>query len=420
VPHQLEPLPEYLTALAIGLLIGLERERNPTAKAGLRTCALVALAGALSAALAVSFDAPSVVAAGAAAVALMMIAAYSERGDEPREADPGTTTVAAVLLCYLLGALTLAGQARLAVILAILATVLLYFKTELGGVARRLERRDVVSMLQFAVVAFVVLPLLPDRGFGPYAALNPRHIWLMVVLISGLSLAGYVALRVVGSEHGAMLLGLLGGLVSSTATTLAYSRHVRRESALLPVAETVIVTANLVLLVRLAVLGAIVAPGALDVLAPVLATALAAGAAVFALRRRRGGRAPHELALPPVGNPTELRAALAFAILYALVLLAAQWLADLWGSRGVYAVSLASGLVDVDAITLTNLRLYGLEQLSAAQASIAIAIAVSANAAFKLAVVRAVGGAPLFRRCAVPVASTVAGAALGVALFALR
>jgi uncharacterized membrane protein (DUF4010 family) len=419
VPPELEPLPEYLTALAIGLLIGLERERNPTAKAGLRTCALVALAGAISAALAASFDAPSIVAAGAAAVALMMIAANYERAGEPPEADPGTTTVAAVLVCYLLGALTLAGQARLAVILAILAAVLLYFKPELGGVARRLERRDVVSMLQFAVVAFVVLPLLPDRGYGPYAALNPRHIWLMVVLISGLSLAGYVALRVVGREHGAMLLGLLGGLVSSTATTLAYSRHVRQEGALLPVAETVIVTANLVLLARLAVVGAVVAPGALGVLAPVLATALAAGATVFALRRR-GGRAPQELALPPVGNPTELRAALAFAILYALVLLAAQWLADAWGSRGVYGVSLASGLVDVDAITLTNLRLYGLQQLSAAQASIAIAIAVSANAAFKLGIVRVVGGAPLLRRCAVPVASTVGGAALGVALFAWR
>src|SRR6185369_11466833 len=97
--QELEPLPQYLTALAIGLLIGLERERNPTAKAGLRTCALVALAGAISAALAASFDAPSIVAAGAAAVALMMIAAYYERAGEPPEADPGTTTVAAVLVC---------------------------------------------------------------------------------------------------------------------------------------------------------------------------------------------------------------------------------------------------------------------------------------------------------------------------------
>ncbi len=413
----LELLPQYLTALAIGLLIGLERERNPTAKAGLRTCALVSLAGAISATLAAAFDVPALIAVGAGAVALMLIAAYYPQHEDADGRDPGTTTIAAVVVCYLLGALVLAGYARLAVILAILATVLLYFKAELGGAARRLERRDLVSILQFAVVAFVVLPLLPDHGYGPYGALNPRHIWLMVVLISGVSLAGYVALRVVGHEHGAILLGLLGGLVSSTATTLAYSRHARDHSGLLRISETVIVTANLVLLVRLTVVAAIVAPSVFPVLAPVLASALAAGAAAEALRRRGDGR-PQELAVPPVANPTELRAAVAFALLYALVLVVAAWLADLWGSKGVYAVSFASGLVDVDAISLSNLRLYGLEQISAGQASAAIAIAVSANAAFKLGIVRTAGGVDLFRRCAVPIAASVAGAGLGVALFA--
>ena len=283
----LEALPQYLTALAIGLLIGLERERNPTAKAGLRTFALVALAGAMSATLAETFAAPYIIAVGLGAVALMMIAAYYHHHEAFHEWDPGTTTIAAVIGCYMLGAMTLTGFARLAVILGILATTLLYFKAELRGVARRLERRDLVSMLQFAVVAFVVLPLLPDRGFGPYAALNPRHIWLMVVLISGVSLAGYVALRLVGREHGAMLLGLFGGLVSSTATTLAYSRYARSGGEFTGLASVVIVTANLVLLVRLAVLAAITAPGILGVLGPVLAVALAAGAAVFAIGQRR-------------------------------------------------------------------------------------------------------------------------------------
>ena len=140
----LERLPLYLTALAIGLLIGLERERNPTAKAGLRTCALVALAGAMSAALAETFSAPAIIAVGLGAVALMMIAAYYHHHEAFHEWDPGTTTIAAVIGCYLLGAMTLAGFARLAVILGILVTVLLYFKAELGGVARKLERRDLV------------------------------------------------------------------------------------------------------------------------------------------------------------------------------------------------------------------------------------------------------------------------------------
>lgn len=411
----LETLPQYLTALAIGLLIGLERERNPTAKAGLRTCALVALMGGISVTLAESFNAPAVVAVGAAAVALMMIGAYYRDREGPNEADPGTTTSAAVIICYLLGALVLAGHARLGVILAIFVTILLYFKTELGGMVRNLERRDLLSILQFAVVAFVVLPLLPDRSFGPYTALNPRHIWLMVVLISGVSLAGYIALRLVGREHGTILLGLFGGLVSSTATTLAYSRYARGGFEFNAPASVVIVTANLVLLLRLALLAAVTAPGVLGALAPVLGVALTAGAAAFAIGWHRAD-IRRDLAMPPVGNPTELRIALGFAGLYAVVLLLAAWLGDLAGSKGVYAIAVASGLTDVDAISLTSLRLYGLGNLSAIQASIAIVLAASANAVVKLAIVRVVGGGALLRHCFPAMVAMLAGAWITLAL----
>jgi uncharacterized membrane protein (DUF4010 family) len=266
------------------------------------------------------------------------------------------------------------------------------------------------------VVAFVVLPLLPDRGYGPYEALNPRHIWMMVVLISGLSLAGYVALRLVGGHHGAMLLGAFGGMVSTIATTLAYSREVRAGAAA-ELASIVIVTANLVLLLRLALIAAVVAPGVLPVLGPVLALAFAAGGAAFALRLRRDGER-RELDAPPVGNPVELRSALGFALFYAAVLLLVAWLGDVAGSRGVYAVAFASGLGDVDAITLSSLRLQAIGTLSSAQAATAIVIAVAANAAVKLAIVRVAGGRTLLRRCLPAMAGTVAGAGLGIALLA--
>ena len=279
----LERLPDFLTALAIGLLIGLERERNPAAKAGLRTFALVAMAGAAAATLAGVLEAPSIIAAGLVAVAFTMIAAYYHHHEVLHESDPGTTTIAAVMVCYLLAAMAMTGLARLAAMLAIVATSLMYFKAELHGVAHRLERRDLVSILQFAAVAFVALPLLPDRAFGPYGALNLHHLWFMVVLISGVSLAGYAALRLVGREHGAVLLGVMGGLVSSTATTLAYARYARKDIGLTGFAATVVIAANLVLLVRLTVLAAVVAPATLTVLAPVLATALAAGVAVAGL-----------------------------------------------------------------------------------------------------------------------------------------
>lgn len=405
---------EFLTALGIGLLIGLERERSPTAKAGLRTFALVALFGAASAVLAEKLDSPALVAAGAFAVALMMIAAYHR--DERTSNDPGTTTIIAVMLCYALAAMTMSGFARIAVMLAIAATILLYFKAELRGIAQRLERRDLISMLQFAVVAFIVLPLLPDRAFGPYAALNPRQVWLMVVLISGVSLAGYVALRLVGREYGPALLGLFGGLVSSTATTLSYSRYARAGTQLLVLAVSVIVIANLTVLARLALLAAAVSPALLGTLVPVLACGLLPGL-IALVAWIRGRREEQALTMPEVTNPTELRTALAFAALYAIILLLAAWLNDLFGSRGVYAVALISGLTDVDAVTLSSLRLLNLGALTGAESATSIVLAVIANIVFKLVLVLVAGGRQLFARCLTPMALVAAGLGVGLAVF---
>jgi uncharacterized membrane protein (DUF4010 family) len=237
------------------------------------------------------------------------------------------------------------------------------------------------------------------------------------VLVSGLSLAGFVALRLVGGAHGALLLGAFGGMVSTTATTLTYSRQAREGEGADGHAGIVIVTANLVLLLRLALIGVVVAPAVLPVLGPVLALALAAGGTAFAFGLRRDG-ARRELAAPAVGNPVELRSALGFALFYAAVLLLVAWLSDVAGSKGVYAVALASGLGDVDAITLSSLRLQALGTLTPAQAATAIVIAVAANAAVKLAIVRAAGGKALLRRCLPAMVATVVGAAAGIALFA--
>jgi uncharacterized membrane protein (DUF4010 family) len=410
----LDRLPDFLTALAIGLLIGLERERNPGTRAGLRTFAIVALAGACATVLAEALEAPSLVVVGLASVAFVMVAAYWHR-DAREEPDPGTTTIVAALACYLLAAMALSGWMQLSVMLAVLVTVLLYFKAELGGFARKLERTDLVSMLQFAVVAFIVLPLLPDVDVGPYKAINLRNVWWMVVLISGVSLAGYVALRLVGLRN-APLLGLLGGLVSSTATTLAYSRLSRGAASFLPVGATVILTANLVVLVRVAVLSAVVAPPVFRVLAPLLGLALVAGAAAYVLTpKRRDGK--RELEMPRISNPVEIRAALAFAALYAVMLLASAWLADLFGSAGLYATAAISGLGDVDAIALSSMRLASQETVTPAQAATAVAIAVGANLAFKLGVCGVAGNRDLLVRCVPGFAAVGVGLAAGIVLF---
>ena len=275
LPAELASLPRYVVALAIGLLMGLERERNPAAKAGLRTFALTALLGVLAAHLATALGEQWLIAVGLLLVGAMMIAAYLR--DPQPEGDPGTTTVAALMLCYGLGVLVWHDEIQLAVMLGIAATMLLYFKPELRGWSQHMTRRDLLSVLQFAVLSLIILPLVPNRNYGPYGALNPYQIWWMVVLIAGVGLAGYAALRLVGQQRGAVMLGLLGGLVSSTATTLAFSRHARASSAMLPIAVIVIVLANLVVLVRLGVLAAVLAPGVLPQLLPVLIGGLVIG-----------------------------------------------------------------------------------------------------------------------------------------------
>jgi uncharacterized membrane protein (DUF4010 family) len=416
----LDRLPHFLTSLGIGLLMGLERERNPTARAGLRTFALVALLGTVCGVLSQTQQSPWLTVAGLLLVGMMIIAAYFDAAfASPREVreEPGTTTSAALVLCFALGTMVAYGFHRLAVMLAIVATVLLYFKHELKGVAQNLERRDLVSVLQFAVVSFIILPILPDRAFGPYAALNARQIWLMVVLISGVSLAGYLALRIVGRRYGAALLGLFGGLVSSTGTTLVYARHGRTAPAVRDLSATVIVLANLVVLVRLAVLTAVVSPTLLPGLLPVLGCALVPGAAAAAYRFRKLG-SQGEPPMPSIGNPTELRTALVFALVYAVVLLLAAWLHDKAGTAGVYGVALVSGLTDVDAITLSALRLFGLGSLGAPQAVTSVGLAFLANIGFKLGLIGTTGGMDMLGRCLPGLAATAVGAAVGLLLFA--
>jgi uncharacterized membrane protein (DUF4010 family) len=416
----LDRLPHFLTSLGIGLLMGLERERNPTARAGLRTFALVALLGTVCGVLSQTQSGPWLTVAGLVLVGTMIIAAYFDAAfASPRDVreDPGTTTSAALILCFALGTMVAYGFDRLAVMLAIVATVLLYFKPELKGLAQNLERRDLVSILQFAVVSFIILPILPDRAFGPYSALNARQIWLMVVLISGVSLAGYLALRIVGRRHGAALLGLFGGLVSSTATTLVYARHGRTAPGVRDLSATVIVLANLVVLVRLAVLTAVVSPALLPNLLPALGCALLPGAAATAYRLRKL-RTQDEPPMPSISNPTELRAALVFALVYAVVLVLAAWLHDKAGAAGVYGVALVSGLTDVDAITLSALRLFGLGDLAASQAVTSIGLAFLANIGFKLGLIGATGGMDMLGRCLPGLGATALGAAIGLVLFA--
>ena len=408
---EIEPLTQFLTSLAIGLLIGLERERNPSAKAGLRTFALVAVFGTLMAMLSDKAGSPWLLIAGLLGVAGMIVAAYISTPTE--ENDPGTTTVIALLLCYGLGAMIWYGLSEIAVMLAIGITALLYFKPELRGFSQRLTRRDLVAVLQFSVLSFIVLPILPNQDFGPYNAFNPHQAWLMVVLISGISLAGYAALHVVGTRYGAPLLGVFGGLSSSTATTLIYAKHGKANQSMTHLAAAVIVIASVVVLLRLLVVSSVVAYGAMPGLLPVLAGGLFTGFIVSIYVWRKTSKVS-ELYVPETSNPAELHTAIGFGLLYVAVLLVSAWMKDLAGNQGLYAVALASGLTDVDAITLSSLHLFNLGQLSERQTVTAIALGFLSNLAFKFGMVVFIGGWTLARQVAIGFSAIACGVLFGL------
>jgi uncharacterized membrane protein (DUF4010 family) len=399
-----------LASLGVGLLLGLERERHPAAKAGIRTFALAALLGTLAALLSQKSANAWLMPVIGAALAIMMVSAYRQvRSDE----DPGTTSTVALLICYVLGGVIWHGEQQLAVMVALAVTGLLYFKAELDGVTRHLSRQDWISLFQFAVVTFVVLPVLPDTGLGPLGALNPYRVWLMVVLVSGLSIAGYVVLRLVGDRRALPLVGMLGGLVSSTATTLSYSRLARDTRGAAGTMQVVVLAANAVVLAKLAAVTALVSPRMLPHLLPVLGCGLLAAVPAPLLKWRRLGNRP-ELPELKVSNPSEMRVALGFAALYACILLAVAWLHQAAGTAGVYAMAILSGLTDIDAISLSTLQLANSGDLAPQEAARAIALAYLASVVLKFGVTWATAGPGFARGAAVGYACTAAGIVTGL------
>ena len=236
--------------------------------------------------------------------------------------------------------------------------------------------------------------VLPDRTYGPLNVLNPYNTWLMVVLVVGISLGGYVAFKVFGGSAGTVLSGILGGAISSTATTVTYARRASGQRNHAAAAALVIVLASTVVYVRLMIEVGVVAPKFLPTAAVPLGIMMATAVILAILLWFRAGRDGDEL--PDPGNPTQIRSALVFAALYALVLLAVAAAQRYFGSSGIYVVAAISGLTDNDAITLSTSRLVEQQKLAPQTGWRAIVIAVIANILFKSGIVAALGGMRLF------------------------
>lgn len=401
-------LTRFALALGIGLLIGMQREWADSKLAGVRTFALIALFGALSAALAADFG-NALVACG-----LLAVAGFAALGNWMKlaagQASPGLTTELAMLLTFGLGVWVVQKEPVVAVVVAAATTLLLQLKKTLHDALDRLGEDDVRAIMQFVLISLVVLPVLPDHRFGPYDVLGVREIWWMVVLIVGIGLAGYLAYLFLGEKVGTLLGGLLGGLVSSTATTVGYARASRVGPAGVPIGTVVILISSSVVFLRVLVELAAVAPNSFTVLAPPVVAMLGAMAALSTVawwRLIRSRQHPVDTESQPLdlGNPSELSSALIFGGLYALVLLAVAWARDQLGEGGLYAVAVLSGLTDMDAITLSTARMVEDGHLAPGLGWRLVLVASLSNLVFKLATVAALADRRLtllLARCFLP------------------
>ena len=405
----------FAVALGLGVLLGLERERTKSEEggAGVRTFALIALAGATAGYLDADLGLAAVALLVFVAIAALIISAYlvgALRG------DTGFTTEVSALLAFLLGMLCARGQLQVAAWVAVAMALLLALKDWLHRLARRIEPSDVEATLKFGIVTLIVLPLLPDMRYGPppLDVINPYKIWLMVVLISGLNFAAYLLVKFVGAEHGIGLAGLLGGLVSSTAVTLGFSRRSREPGEDASALALGILLAWTVMFFRVVVMTSVISTrlGMRLAIAMGLLCVVSLGASYWLWRRRS---AQQRGEVKAGANPFELDQAIKFGLLFGVVVFIAKAASVYLGEAGLYIAAVIAGLTDVDAITLAMADLARTDEARLLVAARAIVLAALANTLVKCGFAVGLGSREL-RRLTLPISGLLFGAGVVAAL----
>lgn len=390
-------------AAGLGLIVGLQRERAAAEHGGVRTFTIICLLGA-ACALLVDEVGPWLIAVGG----LGVIAAIVVANLSARVRDGRATTEVAMMLMFVTGAVVALGRLEIGVALGIALAILLQAGQRLHSFASRIGDQDVRAGLLFLALTFVILPIVPDQSMGPFDAINPRLVWLLVVLVVGISIGAYIAHKVLGARLGLLATGIFGGLISSTATTISAARRVRGSNdpsdsdASTPTSVGgpvfIVVAAAAVVYGRVLVEMFVAGPSfAQKAWIPIVIMMAVAGATagvtwIRAAREKNGDDAPP--------NPAELKSALAFAAMFTLVLIGVAWANQAFGSAGTYVAAGVSGLTDMDAITLTVSRMAHEGSASAGTAMRSILIAVTSNLCFKAALCWIVGGRRLGLRVA--------------------
>ena len=426
-PH-VEPFASLALALAAGLLIGLERERSAprlpgqdSFVGGVRTHPLFALVGGV--AMLVSRQVGAV-ALALPLLALILFLAINYAGDVVRNQIRGVASEAAFLLSFLLGALALASdvleplatRAFVVAGTAVVATFLLSSKSTLHPLVLRVTSSDVAATLKFLVVSVVLLPLLPDRTYGPYGVLNPFHRGILVVLISAISFAGYAAIRLLGAERGLGLTGLIGGLVSSTAVTLGMAGRARERPEIADSAALAVMLASTVMFGRVLVVVSLVNADLVRFLVYPMGTGALGGLLTCLVLWRRAAKASKPPSEVVFQNPVELGRAVAFALIFGAVLLGSKAATVHLGVSGTYAAGVLAGASDVDAVALSMAELARGGSLADKVAATATFLGVASNTLAKGFMALGAGGPAFGRRVLASQLLVLLAGAVGAAM----
>jgi uncharacterized membrane protein (DUF4010 family) len=410
-----ELLTRLALALAIGLLIGVERgwqertEAEGERTAGIRTFALIGLSGGIWAMLAPYLGPVAFAAAFAAVAAGITLFRWRE---VTHEGSHGATTLVAAYLTFALGAFAAVGDMTIAAAAAVTTTAILAAKPALHRWVAAVTWPELRATLVLLAMSLVALPLIPDADLGPYGAINPHDLWLMAIAIAAVSYVGYAAVKLLGDARGTVVAGLGAGLVSSTAATVEAARQARLKPDMLPVQLSAAAIASAVMFGRVLVIAGLFGQHLLPLLVAPLAGAALVMLAVAAISLRMGTFGDGGGPSTRLGNPLDLVSVLRFTAILAAIMIVARWAAAAFGEAGLTAVAAAAGLADVDAITLSVSQMPA-QAVAATDAGRAIMVAVVANSVAKSALSFLVGGAMFGAGYA---AATVAALAVGAGL----
>lgn len=400
---EIESLYFLMVALAIGLMIGVERGWQERASeegqriAGVRTYGLIGLLGGGVGLLADQLGG-LVLALGFVAVAVVVGMIFLAK--QQQEGEWGITSLVAALLVFVLAALATNGQVLVAASTAVIAVLLLSYKPQLHGLISRLQVEELRAGIKLLLISVVMLPVLPDQGFGPWQALNPYRIWMMVVVIATISFAGYFAIKIGGTRRGILFTGLFGGLASSTAVTLHLSRLGRNSPDVIPVAASGVLIACGTMYIRMLIVVGLLAPSMLPSLWPPVV--LMASLTYLPLLLYRRAAAKTSLGTSStLQNPLELKTALTFGAILTAVMLLSVALRETYGEAGLMTLAALSGIADVDAIMLSLIGMVE-SDLSSRLFVMGCVIAACANSFVKAVMCWLIGDRKLGLRAAGP------------------